>query len=195
MKPEQNHILEYPVKHADKEKIIDQDQELLYLNKLMEDLTRIIRAYTIFRFKDRVDQLECICTLIDEKISGSNRKLLFQTISDIGFENIQMAFNSLNQVCDDASQEREDLFGILKRHRLNLPVPDNDEQKVYRIGQFLNVTLIHFNIQKKKGIRLTDLQKKIKIDSAKILLPLFERLVSILKKEIQSTGYTDLFQK
>ena len=184
MKTNQNRVLNYPEKNEEVVSITDPDQELLYLNKLVDDLTRIIRTYNIFRFKDKADQLDCICSIIEEVITDSKRDLLIQTINEIGFENIKKAFISLNQVCEDASHESEDLIGILKRHRLNLPVPDNDEHKLYRISQFLNVTLIHFNIQKKKGFRLTDLQKKIKVDSAKILLPLFGRLISILEKEV-----------
>jgi len=116
--------------------------------------------------------------------SEVHRERILQVINQIGYEPIQKAFIALNQVCEDIFREKEDLFGILKRHRLNYPLPENDSMKFYRIAQFLNVTLIHFHMQKKKGFRLTDLQQKIKWESAQTLGPLLEKLIQILKEEI-----------
>jgi len=162
---------------------IDADSQLNQLNQQLEDLSGIIKNYNILRFKDQADQLDCICAMMEQLISENIRESLLQFIRCIGYEKIQKAFNSLNQVCEDQFREEEDLFGILKRHRLNYPVPENDSLKIYRISQFLNVTLIHFHLQKKKGFKLTDLQRKIKLESARILEPLLDRIINILKEE------------
>ena len=154
------------------------------LNFQLEELSEIIRDYNTFKFNDRASQLACICSLMMQVFSDVQRERILQVINQIGYEPIQKAFIALNQVCEDIFREKEDLFGILKRHRLNYPLPENDSMKFYRIAQFLNVTLIHFHMQKKKGFRLTDLQQKIKWESAQTLGPLLEKLIQILKEEI-----------
>jgi hypothetical protein len=121
---------------------------------------------------------------MEKVIPDSSREVLLQAIRETGYKEIQKAFIALNQVCEDINHEREDLFGILKRHRLNYPVPEDDQLKLYRFGQFLNVTLIHYNMQKKRGFKLTDLQQKIKWESALTLKPLLDRLILVFRMEI-----------
>lgn len=162
------------------------DQHLLLedLNHQLEELSGLIRSYNILKFNDRASQLECISCLMMDVISDKNRKIILRTIYQIDYARIQKSFIALNQICEDTFREKEDLFGILKRHRLNYPVPEDDSMKFYRISQFLNVTLIHFHLQKKKGFRLTDIQKQIKWESAQILRPLLENIITVLKEEI-----------
>ena len=153
------------------------------LNSQLEEISAIIRAYNTRHFQDNASQLDCISSLIETRMPDNNRASLLQVIRDTGYEKMQQAFISLNQVCEDVQREREDLFSILKRHRLNFPVPEDDQLKLYRFGQFLNVTLIHYKIQKNKGFRLTDLQQQIKWESARILKPLLVRLILLLRME------------
>jgi hypothetical protein len=161
------------------------DSILDQLNHQLERLSEIIKRYNFYKFKDKAGQLDCICAMMEQMISENNRFRLLQFIHHTGYENIQRAFISLNQVCEESFREEENIFGILKRHRLNYPVPENDSLKFYRISQFLNVTLIHYHLQKRRGLNLTDLQQKIKCESAKILKPFLEKLIASLKKEIQ----------
>jgi hypothetical protein len=162
----------------------DVDPILSHLNHQLEKLSEIIKKYNFQKFKDRAGQLDCICAMMGQLISENNRLRLLQFIHRTGYENIQRAFISLNQVCEESFREEENIFGILKRHRLNYPVPENDSLKLYRISQFLNVTLIHYYLQKRRGLNLTDLQQKIKRESATILKPFLEKLISSLEKEI-----------
>jgi hypothetical protein len=155
-----------------------------FMNQQLEELSEILRTYNIIQFREKASQLDCICSLIEKVIPDSSRNLLLQAIAETGYEKIQKAFITLNQVCEDINQEREDLFAILKRHRLNYPVPEDDNMKLYRFGQFLNVTLIHYHMQKKKGFKLTDLQQKIKWESALTLKPLLDRLILVFRMEI-----------
>jgi hypothetical protein len=155
-----------------------------HLNSQLEQLSRLIGFYNRFKFHDKASQLDCICALMEQVISEKQQELLIETIHQTGYERIQKAFIALNQVCEDIFREKEDLFGILKRHRLNYPVPDNDSLKLYRISQFMNVTLIHFHMQKKRGFRLTDLQQKIKKESAIALAPLLEKLIHVMQEAI-----------
>jgi hypothetical protein len=167
-----------------------QDQLLDDLNLKLEELSAIIRSYNRHQFNDQASQLDCICALMMQVISDNNRKLILESIHQTGYDRIQKAFIALNQVCEDIFREKEDLFGILKRHRLNFPVPENDSLKFYRIGQFLNVTLIHFHLQKKRGFKLTDIQKKIKWESARMLAAFLDNIIIILRTEVtyRTTG-------
>lgn len=162
----------------------NRDLSLEDLNFLLEELSGIIRDYNSFKFNDKASQLACICSLMIQVISDEHRERILHTINQIGYEPIHKAFIALNQVSEDIFREKEDLFGILKRHRLNFPVPENDSMRFYRIAQFLNITLIHFHMQKKKGFRLTDLQQKIKWESAQTLGPLLGNIIQILREEI-----------
>jgi hypothetical protein len=152
-----------------------------HLNHQLQELSNIIKTYNQIHFKDKASQLDCICALIEKVIPEGSRKILLHAIRETGYENIQKAFIALNQVCEDINHEKEDLFFILKRHRLNFPVPEEDSMRLYRFGQFLNVTLIHYQMQKNKGFRLTDLQQKIKWESAVTLRPVFNRLILVLR--------------
>ncbi|MBS0000837.1 MAG: hypothetical protein KFF73_17780 [Cyclobacteriaceae bacterium] len=181
-----NGLFNEALKNQDRSTLPYNDKELTldHMNHQLEELSAIIRTYNILNFKDKASQLDCICALMDKVIPGNNRDVLLQTIRETGYEEIQKAFITLNQVCEDASDEKEDLFAILKRHRLNYPVPADDNLKLYRFGQFLNVTLIHYHMQKRKGFKLTDLQQKIKWESAITLKPLLDRLILVLKMEL-----------
>lgn len=162
----------------------NRDLSLDGLNFQLEELSGIIRDYNTFKFNDKASQLACICSLMMQVISDVHRERILHAINQIGYEPIHKAFIALNQVCEDIFREKEDLFGILKRHRLNFPVPENDSRRFYRIAQFLNITLIHFHMQKKKGFRLTDIQQKIKWESAQTLGPLLGNIIQILREEI-----------
>jgi hypothetical protein len=173
-----------PIPDATGRMINDQHLLLEDLNHQLEELSALIRSYNILNFNDKASQLECISCLMMDVISEKNRKNILRTINQIDYVHIQKSFVALNQICEDTFREKEDLFGILKRHRLNYPVPDDDSMKFYRISQFLNVTLIHFHLQKKKGFRLTDIQKQIKWESAQILGPLLVNIITVLREEI-----------
>jgi hypothetical protein len=166
------------------ETVDDMALTLDHLNHQFQELSDIIRTYNILHFKDKASQLDCICALIEKVIPEKSRKILLDAILETGYENLQKAFAALNQVCEDINKEKEDLFFILKRHRLNFPVPEDDDMKLYRFSQFLNVTLIHFHMQKKRGFRLTDLQQKIKWESALTLKPVLDRLILVLRMAI-----------
>ena len=92
-----------------------------HLNHQLQQLSDIIKTYNQIHFKDKASQLDCICALIERVIPEGSRKMLLHAIRETGYENIQKAFIALNQVCEDINHEKEDLFFILKRHRLNFP--------------------------------------------------------------------------
>lgn len=164
--------------------IDDRTLTLDHLNHQLQELSDIIRTYNILHYKDKASQLDCICALIENVIPESSRKILLHAIRKTGYGNIQKAFIALNQVCEDINKEKEDIFFILKRHRLNFPIPEEDNMNLYRFSQFLNVTLIHFYMQKKKGFRLTDLQQNVKWESALTLKPVLDRLLLVLRMVI-----------
>ena len=112
--------------------------------------------------------------------------MLISKIKMIGYEKIREAFEILMRVCENQFEEKEDLFGILKRHRLHIPEPGSDQEKLYRIGQFLNMALINRNrIKKNDQECLTESLMKMKYEASLILMPLMEEIfIAVFGEEI-----------
>ena len=142
-----------------------------------EAVSSLLKSYNKVFFNGSAQQLACLCDLIDRGIPHERKKILVQTIDSIGYEKIRHAFETLLQAAENKIQEAEDLFAIVKRHRLHFPEPGSDEEKLYRIGQFLNMALINMNLLKKKNnLRISPELLKIKYEASLIIMPLIDAI-------------------
>jgi hypothetical protein len=161
-------------------------EKCLKFDRQFDAVAALLMTFKKAVFNVKVSDLVCICTLIDQGISSDRKSRLIKSIDRIGYEKIRSAFEILLRVCEDQIHEKEDLFGILKRHRLHFPEPGSNEEKLYRIGQFLNMSLINQNLMKKNGHQpLTESLMRMKYDASLVLMPLIEEIfVSVFGEQI-----------
>ncbi|HLF35003.1 MAG TPA: hypothetical protein VI583_12245 [Cyclobacteriaceae bacterium] len=154
-----------------------------------EAVSSLLKTYNNVFFKGSERQLACICDLIDRGIPSERKKILVRVIDSIGYEKIRHAFETLLQASENKIQEEEDLFAILKRHRLHFPEPGSDEEKLYRIGQFLNMALINMNLLKKKNnYQLSEKFLSIKYEASMIIIPLIDAIFAAVLGDQFSFG-------
>ena len=161
-------------------------EKCLKFDSQFDALASLLLTYRMAFFSDATDPLICFCGLFENAIPEKRKKKLISTIDKIGFEKIQNAFDTLTQVCEKKYQEKEDLFAILKRHRLNFPAPGSDQEKLYRVSQFLNVALINQNLMKKKGqSQISEKLLKLKYEAALVIMPLIDEIFyAVFGKEV-----------
>jgi hypothetical protein len=155
-----------------------------------EAISSLLKTYNNVFFKGTERQLACICDLIDRGISAERKQILVRAIDSIGYEKIRHAFETLLQASENKIQEEENLFAILKRHRLHFPEPGSDEEKLYRIGQFLNMALINMNLLKKKNnYNISEQFLRTKFEASVILIPLIDAIfAAVLGNQFLSDG-------
>lgn len=151
-------------------------EKCLKLDSQFDAVASLLKTYRKVFFAEDMDSVICLCHLLEHGIHGKRKKRLINMIDKIGFENIQNSFQVLMQVCENGYREKEDLFMILKKHRLNFPKPGSDREKLYRIGQFLNIALINRNLMKKGIVKTTEKLLKKKYDAAVVIMPLIDEI-------------------
>ena len=149
----------------------------LKLDSQFDAVASLLKTYRKGYLGVKTDSFICLCNLLENAITENRKKRLVRTIDKIGFEKIQKAFQDLTRVCDKELHEEEDLFFILKKHRLNFPKPGSDQEKLYRIGQFLNVALINRSLMKSRGgVDISENLLKVKYEASLVIMPLLDEL-------------------
>jgi hypothetical protein len=163
-------------------------EKCLKLDSQFDAVASLLKTYRKGYFGIDAEPLICLCSLLENAIPGNRKKNLVRTIDKIGFEKIQKAFQDLMRACDKELHEEEDLFFILKKHRLNFPKPGSDKEKLYRIGQFLNVALINRSLMKAKGgYKYSEKLLKVKYEASVVIMPLLDELfLAVFGKEALS---------
>ena len=129
----------------------------------------------------------CINELLESKLTLEQKEIIINQIHQTGFSKIKEAFWILNRACENMLCEPEDLMGIFKRRIFNHPDPKTDEEKMYFIGRYLNLTMIQINMLKNRNklIRTKELQS-VKSESTLILLPLLGIILRFLKSDVKT---------
>ena len=129
----------------------------------------------------------CINELLESKLTPDQKENIINQIHKTGFSKMKEAFWILNRACENMLCEPEDLIGIFKRRIFNHPDPKTDQEKMYFIGRYLNLTMIQINMLKNRDklIRTKELQS-VKSESTLILLPLLGIILSFLKNDVKT---------
>ena len=152
-------------------------EKCLKLDSQFDAVASLLKTYRKAYLGSKADPLLCLCSLLENAIPENRKKGMVRTIDKIGFGKIQKAFKELMQACDKELHEEEDLFFILKKHRLNFPEPGSEKEKLYRIGQFLNVALINRSLMKSRGgYEVSEKLLKVKYEASLVIMPLLDEL-------------------
>ena len=110
--------------------------------------------------------------------------ILKNKINHIGFNRLKNAFELLNQACESALCEPEDLVGIYKRHVFKKLSVVSDTEKTAAILKYLDLTLINW-IRLRKLNKLNISREFIgkKKKAARVISPLLFTLTDLLKSE------------
>ena len=152
-------------------------EKCLKFDTLSDAMASLLRTYNKAMFREKAEQLFCICDLFEKAVPAERKARLVRTIDDTGFDTIRDAFETLMQACENKYQEKEDIIAILKRHRLSLPKPGSDREKLYRIGQLLTVALINHNLNKKKNhTTVPETLLNYKKKASMVIMPLVDEI-------------------
>lgn len=128
----------------------------------------------------------CINDLIESKLTPKQKKILLDQIQAKGFPRLKEAFWNLNKACETMLCEPEDLFGIFKRRIFNHPDPLDDNDRLYYVGKYLNLTLMHFKLLKNRDrLPLFVRLQSSKSEAISIILPILRTVTSFLEGKFE----------
>lgn len=154
------------------------------LDELTKSIFALIKINRQMNKRNTSQEWCCINEMIESKMTKKQRSLLQDQIDEVGFNKIKEAFWILNRACEDMLCEPEDLVGIFKRRLFSHRDPQTDDEKIYFIGRYINLTLIKFTALKNKNKLSRPVQLKyVKSEITLILLPLLKTIISILESE------------